>query len=149
MINLDELKAIAEKATKGPWMKCCHGQEIGGPAGNNWWSVNKGHFDGRVLNAGGQVCRVMSTMGEDAAFIAAANPAVVLEIIATVEAQAGKILEQNQSIIQKNAEIERLHEALDKARNVIAAMPCACSDTLGGMCAKCGYCVDLTGDDIG
>ncbi len=62
-INIEELKRLAEAATPGPW----------GAAINT-------NMDSKVSHSFGDICQTGKDIG-DAIFIAAANPAVVLELI--------------------------------------------------------------------
>lgn len=84
----DTARELAEAATPGPWAKAQHGQERGG--GGTWWSVNRAHNDGRVLQVwqGRQVARVMSALhgSADAALIAAHSPDVVRALAEVVGA---------------------------------------------------------------
>jgi len=63
-IDLDELERLAKAATRGPWT---HSEQ---PSG--WMHMV-------IAPERGQICR--ESMARDATFIAAANPAVILELI--------------------------------------------------------------------
>ena len=75
-INLDDLEAKCRAATPGPWMPdlCQVGKER-----------LKGRIQNCVVNDAGVVA-IVSESDPDAAFIAAANPAVTLELIAQLRA---------------------------------------------------------------
>jgi len=62
-MNTEELKRLAEAATPGPW-----GAEI------------NTNMDNKVSHSFGDICQTGKDIG-DAIFIAAANPAAVLELI--------------------------------------------------------------------
>jgi hypothetical protein len=70
-MNIEELKRLAEAATPGPWMPdLCQ-------VGKEWL---KGRIQNCVVNDAGVVA-IVSESDPDAAYIAAANPAAVLEFI--------------------------------------------------------------------
>ena len=96
MIDLDTLEKLAKAATPGPWQT---------------------RFVWRSLDAARKTQDLLSNTlptqdWPDAQFISALNPQVVLELIATVREQAGKIVELVQSGIQKDARLERLTNTL-------------------------------------
>lgn len=99
MTNLEELKRLAELATPGPW---------------EWWTSNScKRLTGRDGRDGGVISAVMharwpdiQVSQENAAFIAAAYPAVVLKLIAEIER-----LQTEQSKAPA-MDIERMKEAL-------------------------------------
>jgi len=62
-MNIEELKRLAEDATPGPWVA----------------AINT-NMDNKVSHSFGDICQTGKDIG-DAIFIAAANPAAVLELI--------------------------------------------------------------------
>lgn len=93
MTDLKDLKELAEAATPGPWHGG-HGASL--DAVNTAWrdqnnnmtpdNYVKGGWAKVVALVGQRAWRNISQCGKDAAFIAAANPKTVLELIARVEA---------------------------------------------------------------
>ncbi len=79
-MNTTELKELAEKATPGPWSH----EEID-PTDPEWGACEV-FTEGRDTFVATHVCRV-----NDAAYIAAANPAEILELIAQLEDAQGEI----------------------------------------------------------
>lgn len=76
-MNIEELKRLAEDATPGPWEYEDHGRLTGIIWGTNNYAIARLAYDGQVSDE-----KVDAT----GSFIAAANPAAVLELIAEVEA---------------------------------------------------------------
>ena len=66
-IDIEELKRLAEDATPGPWVAAI--------------STN---MDNKVCHSFGGICQTGKDIG-DAIFIAAANPAAILELIAEID----------------------------------------------------------------
>lgn len=79
-MNTTELKELAEKATPGPWSH----EEID-PTDPEWGACEV-FTEGTDTFVATHVCRV-----NDAAYIAAANPAAILELIAAHEDARGEI----------------------------------------------------------
>jgi len=88
-IDLDVLEAAALAATPGPWIAC--GPSFGGPKPRylNEVCVDREEDE----DDGYSVCDAPKTMekesSEDMAYIAASNPAVVLELIRRLRAAEG------------------------------------------------------------
>ena len=80
MIPLPELRALAERATKGPWKATTH---------RAVHAINAVEVPNKFSNsgAGKTVCSISRQYGHgpDAEFIAACNPATVLELLDEVE----------------------------------------------------------------
>lgn len=91
MTNLDELRKKAEAATPGPW-------RVGTPPPNGEHTI--GNMKGlmvAVATVGAGLCSL-----DNAKYIAAANPAVVLELIAEIERwkkEAARLQKLNQGLI--------------------------------------------------
>jgi hypothetical protein len=93
--NHAELRALAEKATKGPWHAL---DELGKSAGDHGFrAVVKPHrvsdrqyvyAEAANMWAGGDYGY---KWGDDIAYIAAANPTAVLELLAEIEALRGAL----------------------------------------------------------
>ena len=93
-IDIEELKRLAEDATPGPWVAAI--------------STN---MDNKVCHSFGGICQTGKDIG-DAIFIAAANPAAILELIA----ERDKLLARAEKAEQElAAERKRLDWALEKA----------------------------------
>ena len=85
-MNTTELKALAEKATPGPWKAISRGA---------YWEEEEGDVDAvsgaEIIGAefvdplGNQQTTRGHCWYRDAAYIAAANPAAILELIAKLE----------------------------------------------------------------
>lgn len=81
-MNITELKALAEKATPGPWEwdgdVSTYDPENEAPwlLQSPWRDINS-----KVILQG----TIKASQKEDAAYIAAANPAAILELIAQLE----------------------------------------------------------------
>lgn len=126
-MNTTELKELAEKATPGPWSH----EEID-PTDPEWGACEV-FTEGTDTFVATHVCRV-----NDAAYIAAANPAEILELIAQLEdartqmerqkdewlsweakrrdlEKAAAQLEDAQGEIRRLAQVEAEHAALLKA----------------------------------
>ena len=97
MIDLSELEATARAATPGPWCWEAHGQK------SNDWTVGYSEDDNGTPLTGeirepdfiGRKCVVIeqenSTGYSDAAYIAAANPATVLALVACLRDALNKL----------------------------------------------------------
>ena len=91
-IDLEAIKARAEAATPGPWWH----EWVDG---DDWWAVYG-------QPTGDMVCPEVCTMwsSDEAAYIAAVNPAVVLGLVAEIERLAGEPTED---------EVERAARAIN------------------------------------
>jgi len=92
---LNELKAFAEKATPGPWEA---GDEISGER-----NVFAHREDGHSIHEWHIAQTVYAGTVDDAAYIAAANPAVVLVLIDRIE----RLEEENDKLIKENKCLEQ------------------------------------------
>lgn len=106
-MNTTELKELAEKATPGPWSH----EEID-PTDPEWGACEV-FTEGTDTFVATHVCRV-----NDAAYIAAANPAEILELIAAHEDAQGEIRELRDRLVKVEAEHEALKKAISDAEPV-------------------------------
>lgn len=81
MTDLTKLKELAERATPGPWSCNRHGAVVGGPI----LDFTNGSAQQQIAMAVGQAWMQDEELRNNAEWIAAANPAAVLELIAEVE----------------------------------------------------------------
>lgn len=79
--DLTKLKELAERATPGPWSCNRHWAIVGGPI----LEFTNGAAQQQIAMACGQSWMHDDELRNNAEFIAAANPAAVLELIAEVE----------------------------------------------------------------
>ena len=94
--DLGELKALAVAATPGPWVDGVH---------TVWQDDYVTDYD--------MVCKMMSH--EDSAYIAAANPAAILTLIAKVESLSRANLELTRRFEEQKLQEARLDTALQRA----------------------------------
>lgn len=71
-MNIEELKRLAEAATPGPWEYEDHGRLTGIIWGTNYYAIARLAYDGQVSD---------EEVDATGSYIAAANPAAVLELI--------------------------------------------------------------------
>ena len=108
-MDLAKLKELAQKATPGPWTECGHGHEQDGcVCGMVYAGLVPAVCTVETDSPAEGVQRSREKKRADAAFIAAANPQVVMEIIAEVE----RLREANDML---RAEVER---RLDQERQL-------------------------------
>lgn len=81
MTDLTKLKELAERATPGPWSCNRHWAIVGGPI----LEFTNGAAQQQIAMACGQSWMHDEELRNNAEWIAAANPAAVLELIAEVE----------------------------------------------------------------
>lgn len=79
MIDIAKIKAAAEAATKGPW--------VAGATPGGWDAVYEVGYKGNSAS----ICKLSLNHSENAVFIATANPATVLEMIALIERQESEL----------------------------------------------------------
>lgn len=95
MSKFDELKKLAEAATHGIWTAEPPAEDYERDGGEQYhWSVRAPYSNPPMISY--QLCRLSSLNNneeEDAKFIAAANPAAILELLA-IQAQLVKALEK-------------------------------------------------------
>ena len=84
MSDLDELERLARAATPGPWEVDGDGRDICGFAGRLGAANGEPPYEITENNG-----FMRNSMAADAAFIAAANPAVVLELVRRLRAAEG------------------------------------------------------------
>ena len=94
-MNIEELKRLAEDATPGPWIK-------------------RGYVPGIGCGVDGVTAVAHHTTRADADFIAAANPAAVLELIDYVEYLRGKNREHFDACIGCDEELKRVSKKRDE-----------------------------------
>lgn len=122
-MNITELKALAEKATPGPWLHEKENVHTGGVC-----SVNQGGEPWFEVWSPNWMDAPAKNNEADAAYIAAANPAEILELIAQLEDAQGEIRAlraTEQNLRDRLAQVEAEHAALLKA--ISDAEPVACS----------------------
>lgn len=88
MINqneLDHLEALAKAATPGPWRECGH--DRGGCSCGLIWCTERDELVAEVWQGDDMVPRAAVEPKMNAAFIAAANPAVILTLIEMLRAK--------------------------------------------------------------
>ena len=90
MIDLDQLKAAAEQATKGPWYATCSSDATEPCANDAIWTVGDMDDDENWNTDAG--CSGYGLYKKDADFIALFNPATALTLLARLEA-AVKVVE--------------------------------------------------------
>lgn len=95
-MNIEELKRLAEAATPGPWVA----------------AINT-NMDNKVSHSFGDICQTGKDIG-DAIFIAAANPAAVLELIDYVEYLRGKNREHFDACTGCDEELKRVSKQRDE-----------------------------------
>jgi len=115
MTDLDELKALAEAATPGPWFL-----DAGGDTGV--------YTEARVSDTSTDVA--WSYRREDEKFIAAANPAAVLDLIARVERAEAERVDLQRKLNTESANVtfykverDRYRDAIREALDVPVRIP--------------------------
>lgn len=100
-LDLQKLKAAAEAATPGPW---------------------RARYGDELINAEGEVFAYGSFLSDDdPAFIAAANPSVVLALIAEIE-RITKVCEAHGHALQLAAQAAGLLAGADAHRDLVPAI---------------------------
>jgi len=113
--KLSELKASAMAATPGPWFvheKPCEDGNYGIDTSDNEWTAEAVVWWG--------FARQSIWKEEDARFIAAANPAVVLALLAELEAKDKRIAELEQEPTIKH--MRSVEEALIRATDMVSEL---------------------------
>jgi hypothetical protein len=90
MTDINKLEALAKAATSGPWYTVETPHRACGRVQLYW-------IDSEAGNLAENICE------EEAAFIAAANPATILELIALVRLQHGALCAANTNTYFKHA----------------------------------------------
>ncbi|QWR81220.1 ead/Ea22-like family protein [Cronobacter sakazakii] len=110
-MNTAKLKAAAEKATPGKWWIDSHGSAMVSFTGNGMKTIFV--TDGKAM---GKAVRHQDTGNlshwrndNDATFIATANPATVLELIAALEAAEKRIAELEARTVKLPPCVDDLH----------------------------------------
>lgn len=83
-IDLDKLEALAKAATPGPWRECGH--DRGGCKCALIWCPERDELVAEAWKGDDMVPRAVVEPAVNAAYIAAANPAAILELIALARA---------------------------------------------------------------
>lgn len=114
MTTTTELRKLAEAATNGPWQwdgdVCNYDPEQEAP-----WLVS-GDIYPAVLSG-----QIKCSRPDDAAYIAAANPTKVIELLDTIEAQAKQIANLDMDYYAKCKELELAHESYVKQIEALQA----------------------------
>lgn len=135
MSKFDELKKLAEAASRGPWEvkvdKHPHfrnGNHTEHRIRTAWVHGQlKDHYPVVTTSVGipefenGQPCHMVSISKEDAAYIAAANPAAILELL-DIQAQLVEALKNARVYVSHEGDDEELGE-LDAALSAAGAQP--------------------------
>lgn len=120
-MNITELKELAEKATPGPWLHEKENVHTGGVC-----SVNQGGEPWFEVWSPNWMDAPAKNNEADAAYIAAANPAEILELIAQLEDAQGEIRALRAT---EAGLIERVKELEEALKGIVAL----CDDTSGFM----------------
>ncbi len=118
-MNTTELKALAEKATPGPWhiRTNRHPNTDGTPWG--WLDLYEAGSMRQASPEGIQVTWSKGRTSENnARYVAAANPAAILELISAHEDAQGEIRELRDRLVKVEAEHEALKKAISDAEPV-------------------------------
>lgn len=102
--DVAELRRLAEAATPGPWWH----EWVDG---DDWWAVYG-------QPTGDMVCPEVCTTGgsDESAYIAAANPAVVLGLLDATDTAADRLAHMREARDNARAEVERLTALVAEVR---------------------------------
>lgn len=122
-MNITELKALAEKATPGPWLHEKENVHAGGVC-----SVNQGGEPWFEVWSPNWMDAPAQNNEADAAYIAAANPAAILELIAAHEDAQGEIRALRERVKALEEGLRRATDALDLLTDKVDGTGFAVSD---------------------
>ena len=119
-IDTTKLRELAQKATPGPWTQW---------NGHGWVSagIPESNTKGSMIGAGGQICETECDDFSDAqnrrnaAYIAAANPATVLQLLDEIDRlQVNEFFQPDQTLEHAKERIDALEQQLNEAAQCIA-----------------------------
>lgn len=102
MIDLSKLKQAADAATPGIWREC--GAQRGGCICGHIWATESDECVAIAFAGDEEMPAPAAGVKPNAAYIAAANPSAILELIARLEAAEAKLAQEACVIFKDNDE---------------------------------------------